>query len=98
MKSEMSLGRQIRRTVSRLGYSLAVGIIVGVILGLLADSLLLGGGLGSILGLAVGLMLVEQGQADRLKLGDPDQQRVVVLVISTVIFLLFLGLLWRLLT
>ena len=97
MKREANPGQQMRRVVTRLGYSIAAGLIVGAILGVLVDNLLLGISLGSALGLAVGIILSEHGQAARLRLGDPDRQRVVALVISTLIFLLFVGLLWCLL-
>ncbi len=97
MKQEANPGQQMRRIVTRLGCSIAIGIIGGVILGVLVDNLLLGISLGSTLGLAVGVILGEQGQAARLKLGDPDKQRLVALIISAVIFLLFVGLLWVLL-
>jgi len=97
MKREANPGHQMRSVVTRLGYSIAAGLIGGTILGVLVDNLFLGVGLGIALGTAVGMILVEQGQAARLRLGDPDKQRVVALVISAVIFLLFVGLLWCLL-
>jgi F0F1-type ATP synthase assembly protein I len=94
MKKEAKFRPQLGRTDRRLGYSLAAGFIVGAILGALVDNILLGLSMGGMLGLVVGLIVVERGQIARLRAGDPERQRAIVLVISLIIYLLCLGLLW----
>lgn len=98
MKRELYNEQHHRRIESRLGGSLALGLALGAVLGLVVGNIIIGLALGFVLGVAVGSILALQGEEAKTALGDPNKQRVVALIISFLTFLLFVGLIWQLLS